>query len=72
MIRYERSNEIDAGEPCDDDVAVSGGVSAGCSRFSRDRFGDLFVDKKHLARVERPSSLDRRVIVYFDASIRCD
>jgi hypothetical protein len=62
MIRYERSNEIDAGESGDDDVAVSGGVSARCSRFSRDGFGGLFVDKKHLARIERPSSFDRRVI----------
>lgn len=45
MIRYERSNEIDAGDPSDDDVAVSGGVSARCSRFSRDGFGGLFVEK---------------------------
>jgi hypothetical protein len=62
MIRYERSNEIDAGEPSDDDVALSGGVYARWPRFSRDGFGGLFVDKKHLARIERPSSLDRRVI----------
>ena len=69
MIRYERSNEIDAGELSDDDVAVSGGVSAGCSRFNRDGFDSLFVDKKHLARLERPSSLDRRVILALIASV---
>jgi len=68
MIRYERSNEIDAGEPSDDDVAVSGGVSARCSRFSRDGFGDSLVDKKHLARIERPSPVDRRVIL----TVLCD
>jgi hypothetical protein len=72
MIRHERSNEIDAGEPSDDDVAVSGGVSAGCSRFSHDGFDSLFVDKKHLARIERPSSLDRRVIFVLTASVLCD
>ena len=72
MIGYERSNEIDAGEPSDDDVAVSGGVSAGCSRFSRDGFDSLSVDKKHLARIERPISLERRVILVLTESVLGD
>ena len=72
MIGYERSNEIDAGEPSDDDVAVSGGVSAGCSRFSGDGFDGLFVDKKHLARIERPISLERRVILVLTESVLGD
>ena len=72
MIGYERSNEIGAGEPSDDDVAVSGGVSARCSRFSRDGFGGLFVDKNHLARIERPISLERRVILVLTESVLGD
>jgi hypothetical protein len=53
-------------------LPYQGGVSAGCSRFSRDGFDSLFVDKKHLARIERPSSLDRRVIFVLTASVLCD
>ena len=49
-------------------LPYQGGVSAGCSRFSRDGFGDLLVDKKHLARIERPSPVDRRVIL----TVLCD
>jgi hypothetical protein len=51
-ILYDRSDEIDPGEPGHDDAALSGGVYANRSRFSRHRFGGLFVDKNHLARIE--------------------
>ncbi len=49
--RYESANEIDAGEPGDDDAALSSGLSASCPGLGRDGFDGLFVDKKHLVRI---------------------
>ena len=49
--RYESADEIDAGQPGNDDAALSGGPSARCPGFGRDGFDGLFVDKKHLVRI---------------------